>query len=86
MSEDVAKPPAVERGSWIRIGPMRIRGYVFDVRPDGALSVGYYQNGIKPIGEEVVWDGSQWTFKYEGPCGSYLTGWEAEIVKCGPRG
>lgn len=82
-------PPKVKEGDWIIISPdetgVGIDGYVFSVQKDGILSVGYYQNKIKAIKEDVVWDGNNWKFKYTGPNGTYLSGADEAIVKRGPR-
>lgn len=77
-------PQKISKGQWIKIGTSGIDGYVFDIFEDGSLGVGYYQNRSKAIKEDVVWDGTQWQFKYKGSNGSYLRGKEEEIVKCGP--
>jgi hypothetical protein len=77
--------PSVASGQWIRIGAS-VDGYVFSVNSDGSLEVGYYQNRIKAIKETVVWSGTTWEFKYQGPEGSYLRGVEEALVKRGPRG
>jgi hypothetical protein len=77
--------PSVKPSQWIRIGSS-IDGYVFSVDTDGELEVGYYQNRLKAIKVTVVWDGTQWKFKYKDPNGSYLCGAEEAIVKRGPHG
>jgi hypothetical protein len=76
-------PPKVKKGDWIDIGT-NITGYVFGIREDGSLSVGYLQNQTKAIREVVVWDGFIWQFKISGPNGSYLRGNDEAIVKRGP--
>ncbi|MEW8052078.1 MAG: hypothetical protein AB2784_19920 [Candidatus Thiodiazotropha endolucinida] len=80
--------PTVNAGDWIKVksskGSSGIDGYVFSVRPDGSLAVGYYQNKTKAIKEDIVWDGEFWKFKYDGPNGSYLKGQEEALVKRGP--
>ena len=38
----------------------------------GDLEVVYYQNRIKGIKEDVVWNGGFWEFKNKGPSGSYV--------------
>jgi hypothetical protein len=76
--------PQIQKGQWIKVGENEIDGYVIDVYSDGSLGVGYYQNRIKAIKEEVVWDGARWKFKNVGPNGSYLRNPEAAIVKRGP--
>ena len=75
--------PPITPGQWIRISKAT-PGYVFNVNADGSLEVGYYQNRIMAIKETVVWNGTQWEFKYSGPNGSYLRGSEEAIVKAGP--
>lgn len=81
------KQPNVKKGDWIIIGPSDsfspINGYVIDVFED-SLGVGYYQNELKAIKDDVIWNGTHWEFKYNGPCGSYLRGQEESIVKHGP--
>ena len=76
--------PKVTEGEWIIIGTGSLNGYVFDIHSDGSLGVGYYQNRTKAIKETVIWNGTHWQFKYEGPNGSYLRGQEEAIVKRGP--
>lgn len=80
-----SQSPAVMVGQWITIGSS-IPGYVFQVNGDGSLEVGYYQNRSKAIKETVVWRESRWTFKFQGPNGSYLRGAGEELVKRGPNG
>lgn len=78
--------PEVHKGKWIVIGTGSLNGYVIDVHSDGSLGVGYYQNRTKAIKEDVIWNGTHWQFKLEGPNGSYLRVQEEEIVKRGPYG
>jgi len=81
--------PNVKKGDWIKVkadeNSLGFDGYIFNIFPDGTLSVGYYQNNIKAIKEDVVWNGKHWKFKYEGPNGSYLRGPDETIVKRGPQ-
>lgn len=82
--------PKVTKGQWIRIGKgggifNSIDGYVINIYPDGTLGVGYYQDKLKAVKEDVVWDGESWSFKYPGPNASYLRGSEEAIVKRGPQ-
>lgn len=65
--------PQVTHGQWIRVSDS-VDGYVFHVNGDGSLEVGYYQNRLKAIKETVVWNDTQWDFKYSGPNGFYLRG------------
>lgn len=74
----------VKKGEWITVGSSKINAYIFHVFSDTEVSAGYYQNGSKAIKEDFIWDGETWQFKYSGPCGSYLNGQEAAIVKKGP--
>ena len=80
----------VEKGSWIKIGDpdsfstYTIDGYVIDTYPDGSLGVGYYQNNIKAIKTDVIWNGKYWQFKQSAPHGVYLHDVEEHIVKNGP--
>lgn len=80
--------PNIREGQWIKIGNPdnfdQIDGYVFNVFPSGELAVGYYQNKLKAIKEDVIWNGEYWVFKYSGPNGSYLRGHDEAIVKRGP--
>ncbi len=85
----VMEPPKIKKGEWIKIGQSigltgPIDGYVIDIYSDGTLGVGYYQNDMKAIKEEVIWNGEYWEFKCSGPNGSYLRGAEEAIVKRGP--
>jgi hypothetical protein len=80
--------PAVRQGEWITIKSSSsdrtgVAGHVFDVFDDG-LGVGYLQNGMKAIKEDVIWKGDHWSFRSSGPNGSYLRGPEEAIVKRGP--
>lgn len=79
--------PNVKKGNWIKIGDPndhpQTDGYVFNILPNGELSVGYNQNDLKAIKEEVIWNGKFWAFKHLGPNGSYLRGAEEQIVKRG---
>ena len=81
------KPDKVEKGDWIRVGENGIDGYVRYVFSDTELDVGYYQNNLKAIGEDVVWNekDGRWDFKHDGPNGSYLQGQEERIVIEGPK-
>ena len=83
------EPPEVKEQSWIKLGPNEpgqdlIDAYVLRVYSPTKLSVGYYQNQLKTIKEDVIWTGTHWEFEIHGPCGSYLQGHEAAIVKRGP--
>lgn len=77
--------PRVRKGEWIRVGPNGVDGLVLDIHNDGSLGVGYHQNRLKAIKEDVVWDGSHWQFANSGPSGSYLHGAEEAMVNCGPK-
>lgn len=74
--------PLVKKGDWIIVGKT-INGLVMDVSPE-YISVGYHQNGIKAIKEDVVWKNGRWEFMSTGPNGSYLRGPEEAAVKRGP--
>lgn len=78
--------PEVHKCQWIVIGTGSLNGYVIDVHSDGSLGVGYYQNRTKAIKEDVIWNGTHWQFKHDGPDGSYLRDQEEAIVKRGPYG
>ncbi len=66
------------------MGDSAQNSYVMAAHSDGSLAVGYYQNNAKAIGEDVVWDGKCWQFKYSGPNGTYLKGELEAIVRRGP--
>jgi hypothetical protein len=74
--------PSVQVGDWIRVGSSD--ALVLRVYGSGSIYVGYFQNRAKAIGEDVIWDGSAWKFKYEGPNGTYLSGADEAAVKRGP--
>lgn len=80
--------PIVKIGDWIQVksnpDSFGIDGYVFSVVSKECLSVGYHQNGIKAIRENVIWGGEYWMFENSGPSGSYLKGPDEAIVKRGP--
>jgi len=76
--------PQVKKGQWIKFGSSGLDGLVLDIHSDGSLGVGYYQNRIKAIKEDVVWYGSRWQFASSGPSGSYLRGTEKAMVERGP--
>ena len=76
--------PQIAQGQWIKIGAHGLDGVVFDIHRDGSLSVGYVQNQLKAIKEDVIWDGDRWQFATSGPGGSYLRGAEEVLVKRGP--
>jgi hypothetical protein len=78
----MSSQPDVKVGDWVSVGN-GVNGLVMGVYPDH-LAVGYYQNQIKAIKEDVVWKNGHWEFKYSGPNGSYLRGSEAATVKRGP--
>jgi hypothetical protein len=69
-------------GGWIKVG--NLDALVLRVYGIRSIYVGYYQNGIKAIGEDVIWNGSAWKFKNEGPNGIYLRGVDEAAVKRGP--
>ena len=76
--------PEVRLHQWIRVGTTNIYGLVLDIYSKDALGVGVYQNKLKAIKDDVIWDGTRWEFKYSGPSGSYLHGAEESMVKAGP--
>ena len=82
------EPPEVILKSWIKLGsndPFRgLDGYVLRIFSPGHLSVGYYQNRLKTIRADVIWNGSYWEFEHPHGWGSYLGEPEAGIVKRGP--
>ena len=77
-------PPEVKEKTWITFGVNNLNGYVLRVFSDTEIEVGYDQNDLKAIGENVVWTGERWDFKSQGPGGRYLRGSEERIVKEGP--
>ena len=90
LSDQSVKAPELKTHEWIRFASgssgTGVWGYVLKKYSDTHLEVGYYQNDLKAIGEEVIWTGKKWDFRYEGPCGRYLHGREEAIVKSGPWG
>lgn len=76
--------PLVKEKTWIRLGS-GIDAYVFNVISENKLIVGYYQNNLKAIKENVVWQNNQWEFEVSGLSGSYLRGSDEAIVKRGPH-
>ncbi|HDS1213563.1 MAG: hypothetical protein ACRDBQ_03875 [Shewanella sp.] len=72
----------VRKGQWIQLSNS-IDAYVLSVLSDTELLIGYMQNGIKPIKENVILDSGSWKFKSTGPSGGYLRGREADIVRRG---
>ena len=87
--EEMAQQPEVKEGQWIAVGDpssgLTVDGLVMGVYSDH-ISVGYYQNQLKAIKEDVIWNDGCWRFKYSGPNGSYLKGPEEWAVKQGPPG
>ena len=85
------KKPEVKEGQWIEIhtgDPLnKLDGYVFNVYTDGTLGVGYYQNRLKAVKEQVIWndDTLHWEFKDPLLDGVYLRGPDEAIVKQGPQ-
>lgn len=82
--------PLLKKGDWIKIGTpsglfVGADGYVLDLYPDGTIGIGYYQNKLKAIKTEAIWDGNNLQFKYPAPHGTYLRDREEAIVKNGPR-
>ena len=84
------KQPKEKVDSWISIGEPTpfggVDGYVFSIYEDGSLSVGYYQNNLKAIKQDVVWNGDYWEFRSSELGGSYLKDREEYIVKKGRYG
>lgn len=80
--------PKVKERDWITIGKEkfinRIDAYVISIHNDGSLAVGYYQNKLKAIKTNVIWDGEHWQFQSKDIDGVYLRGAEEHIVKQGP--
>jgi len=81
---DTMQPPQVQKGEWIKVGSSGLDGLVVDVHQDGSLGVGYYQNKLKAVKEDVIWNGSFWQFASSDPSGSYLHGAGEAMVKRGP--
>ena len=79
--------PSVKKNDWIIIGKPTggnvVHGLVMSVSSE-RLSVGYYQNQMKAIKEDVVWKDDHWEFEVSGPNGLYLRGPEEAAVKRGP--
>ena len=85
LSDQIRAAPEVTQGTWIRFAT-GIWGYVLRKYSDTHLKVGYHQNDLKAIGDDVIWTGDKWDFKYEGMTGRYLDGRDEAIVKSGPWG
>ena len=76
------KIPDIKIDQIIRIGEniwgpkaQIIRIYTEEEKVDGLcgdIEVVYWQNKIKGIKEDAVWDGQYWRFKVDGPGGSYI--------------
>lgn len=80
------KPPEVGEGDWIKFGN-GLDGYVLKKFSETVLAVGYFQNHLKAIKENVIWDGARWEFENQKSVGgTYLSGFEERIVKAGPFG
>lgn len=77
-------PPAVNEHQWIKICNQGIDGCVLGIFGPGHLSVGYHQNQLKAVREEVLWSGDNWVFKYSGINGTNLKEPLASMVKRGP--
>ena len=79
--------PSINEGQWIKVKSnescLGIDGYVFNVYSKGCLGVGYYQDQLKSIKQNVVWNGKFWQFQ-EHLGGSYLDTSDAGIVERGP--
>ena len=73
--------PQVKVGEWIWVGS--VNGVVMRVHSDH-IEIGYHQNKIKAIKEDVVWKNGRWEFSSPDLGGLYLRGSEAEAVKRGP--
>ncbi|EPC7293535.1 hypothetical protein [Vibrio vulnificus] len=82
--ENIVNLPNVKVGDWIQVGENKINAYVFHIFDSKNISAGYFQNRMKAIKDDFLWDGEAWQFKYSGPSGSYLKGSEEMIVKQGP--
>ena len=76
--------PSVSVNEWIKVS--NVEALVLRVYDPGSIYFGYYQNENKAIGEDAVWDGEAWKFKYDGPNGAYLRGADEATVKRGPHG
>lgn len=76
--------PTVNVGDWIKVGSSNMDAYVFCVRSEVEVAAGYYQNRLKAIKDDFVWNGQTWQFKDDTPNGSYLRGSDASLVKRGP--
>lgn len=76
--------PLVKEKTWIKL-ESGIDAYVLKITSENKLSIGYYQNNLKAIREDVVWKNNQWEFENSGPSGSYLRGAEEAVVKGGPH-
>lgn len=74
--------PKVKLNDLIKIGnsPMSpkaqiVRIYTDDQKADGMcgdIEVVYYQDRLKGVKEDVVWNGEYWAFKNDSPSGTYV--------------
>lgn len=74
--------PSVKKGDIIKIGnhfgaPKAevVQIYTAEQKQHGLcgdIEVVYYQNKLKGIKEDAVWNGETWEFKHKGPNGSYV--------------
>ena len=60
--------PEVSPGQWIKID--KSNAVVCNVHADH-IEVVYLDGRNRAINEDIVWDGSQWTFRRPGPSGSH---------------
>ena len=63
--------PGIEPRQWVSVGE---RGYVNAVVcgvHNDHIEVVYLDDRNRAINEDVLWSGSYWEFKIEGPCGGY---------------
>jgi hypothetical protein len=74
--------PSVKEGDIIRIGnhydaPKAQIVHVYSKEDKktgicGDIEVVYWQNRLKGIKEDAVWNGESWDFKHQGPNGAYV--------------
>ncbi len=76
----MSSQPDVKVGDWISVSG--VDSLVMAVFPE-CIDAGYYQNQMKAIKQEVIWDGSHWKFTSSLE-GLYLRGLEEASVKRGP--
>ncbi len=66
--------PQVKVGDIIKIGNHfgAPKAQIVHIYSDTEVEVVYWQNKLKGIKEDAVWNGTEWKFKHDGPNGAYI--------------